>query len=60
MTKARRDVGALNDGKAKRSVAGFGSSLAGNPAEYGLISGPGPVSPHRSCIYQFLQSLALA
>jgi hypothetical protein len=42
VVKARREVIALNDGKVKR-VGGFfgGSSLAGNPAEYGLLAGLG-------------------
>jgi hypothetical protein len=41
VTKAGREVVALNDGKAKRSVAGLGRGLAGNPAEYGLLAGLG-------------------
>jgi len=41
VTKAGREVVALNDGKAKGSPGGFASGLAGNPAEYGLLAGLG-------------------
>jgi len=41
VTKAGGEVVALNDGKAKKSVAGFGRGLAGNPVDYGLLAGLG-------------------
>ncbi len=41
VTTAGRDVVALNDGRAKRSVAGLGRGLAGNPVAYGLLAGLG-------------------
>ena len=41
VTKAGGEVVALNDGKAKRSVAGFGRGLAVNPVDYGLLAGLG-------------------
>src|SRR6266851_4144965 len=41
VTKAGGEVVALNDGKAKRSVAGFGRGLAVNAVDYGLLAGLG-------------------
>jgi len=42
VTKARREVVALNDGKVKRvGYGGFARDLAGNPMEYGLLAGLG-------------------
>ena len=42
VTKAARQVVALNDGKAKRvGYGGFARDLAGNPMDYGLLAGLG-------------------
>jgi hypothetical protein len=41
VTKADREVVALNGGKAKTAWGDFYSTLAGNPAEYGLLAGLG-------------------
>jgi len=41
VTKAGREVVALSDGKAKRSVGGVVRGLAGNPVDYSLLAGLG-------------------
>jgi hypothetical protein len=41
VTKAGREVVALNGGKARRSVGGMARGLAGNPVDYGLLAGLG-------------------
>lgn len=54
VTKAGREVVALNDGKARRSFGGLTRGLAGNPVGYGLLAGLGTglgfvVPPRRRC-----------
>jgi hypothetical protein len=41
LTKAGREVVALNDGKARRSFGGLTRGLAANPVGYGLLAGLG-------------------
>ena len=41
VTRASREIVALDDGMAKIRLSGAASALAGNPTEYGLLAGVG-------------------